>query len=440
MRPHTPLSVSFRDGDEPFRFPKPSEYRSLFSTSLGSNTGNPSKHGGRFLSAIVPDSPPSTESSPESSDSDRESPIQAAARSSASKPFVAPRKIKKVTTQDKGDQPKTRVRGVNWVFTLNNPPGTLEPYAEDFKFLAYQEEVGAKGTKHFQGLLVCKTQQSLSGLQRILPRGIHLEIMKGTFDQALAYCMKSDTAVKDSFVSWGEPPVSKGKKIKLSLEERIRLIKNQSLIQLYENDNSDMLQNPGGVKFIKGIQSQAIRASQPVKKIVDVTIYEGPPGCGKTHTAVFGTVANYGSIPFMLDYYDGQFWVDGYDPSNLGHKTILMDDFSCKPKIDIMLRFLDCYPVQFQCKGGFVSMSHDHMIITTNIPVSMWYDGDLRQEALQRRIGQYGTYLRWNEVNKTFEEDRTFKDRWASPVMARTSTLVVNDFLEAAAKLDLEED
>jgi len=97
--------------------------------------------------------------------------------------------------------------------------------------------------------------------------------------------------------------------------------------------------------------------------------------------------------------------------------------------------------------------------------MSLWYDGDLRQEALQRRIGQYGTYLRCDDpIKHTFVEDLTYKNRWTSLLpspaislkdpdalaegskasagqsLSRTSTLVVQDFLDAAAKLEFEED
>jgi len=438
-------------------YPTPAQLRGIM---LGSNTGVPAKHGGSFASrAALPDSPDSTESSPESSDSDGVQEYARTFKRTVSKPFVPPKKIRKPAEKYDPPEPKSsgRVRGLNWVFTLNNPPASLELYAPDFKFLAYQEEIGRLGPKHFPRLLVCKTQQGLKSLQTILPRGIHLELMKGTFDQALAYCMKSDTAVKDSFVSWGEPPVSKGKKVHVSLEDRVAAIKRASLIDLYDANNPDLLQNPAGVKMIKSIQAQAIRSTQPTKKIVDVIILEGPPGCGKSHSALFD-ICDPQHMPFMLDYYDGQFWVDGYDPSNIGHKTILMDDFSCKPKIDIMLRFLDCYPVSFQVKGGFVTLSHNTLILTTNIPVRDWYEGDVRQSALHRRIGQYGLYLRWNDVLKEFVEDKYYKDQWKNPIHVPLppairppafgfpllrSARIDKDYLKVftdAAKLDLDED
>lgn len=56
---------------------------------------------------------------------------------------------------------------------------------------AFQEETGESGTKHIQGVIVCK--KKCRDTEFKLPNTIHWETMRGTWEQAAAYCTKDDT-------------------------------------------------------------------------------------------------------------------------------------------------------------------------------------------------------------------------------------------------------
>lgn len=87
----------------------------------------------------------------------------------------------------------------NWCFTINNPS------EEDLKDMstwldkgvrgyAYEEEVGASGTPHYQGYLCFRGQQVLSKCRQLSKRA-HWEPMKGSLKQNATYCSKEGKMV-----------------------------------------------------------------------------------------------------------------------------------------------------------------------------------------------------------------------------------------------------
>jgi len=90
--------------------------------------------------------------------------------------------------------PSPKSRG--WCFTLNGAGQLEEPFAFDavsMVYLVYQKEIGAEGgNEHFQGFVYFKNARSLVGV-RLRSAAAHWEIMRGTPEQAAAYCKKDDT-------------------------------------------------------------------------------------------------------------------------------------------------------------------------------------------------------------------------------------------------------
>lgn len=71
----------------------------------------------------------------------------------------------------------------------------------------YQIEVGEHGTRHIQGYLECVGKKSLAQLKKLpgMERS-HLEVRRGTGEQARAYCMKLEGRVEGCTpTEWGEP-------------------------------------------------------------------------------------------------------------------------------------------------------------------------------------------------------------------------------------------
>lgn len=99
------------------------------------------------------------------------------------------------STRAKGNTiplPRSRVR--NWCFTLNN---YTQDEIEELKNISnasivFQEEKGASGTPHLQGVILFKNPQTLAGVRKHNNRA-HFEKMVGTKMQAIRYCTKEDT-------------------------------------------------------------------------------------------------------------------------------------------------------------------------------------------------------------------------------------------------------
>lgn len=86
-----------------------------------------------------------------------------------------------------------------WCFTVNNPTNEEQsalrnnapPEGSTYSYLVFGREVGESGTPHLQGFLILETKlrlrqvKQLSGLQRA-----HLEVSRGTPQEAATYCKK----------------------------------------------------------------------------------------------------------------------------------------------------------------------------------------------------------------------------------------------------------
>jgi len=84
-----------------------------------------------------------------------------------------------------------------WCFTTNNPDPFTETYLsnlaqeETVKYLVYGREVApTTGTPHLQGFVIFSTRLRLSAVKQKLPVGSHLEIARGTSQEASVYCKK----------------------------------------------------------------------------------------------------------------------------------------------------------------------------------------------------------------------------------------------------------
>lgn len=85
----------------------------------------------------------------------------------------------------------------NWVFTLNNYNDEhITHIAQRFSQCSdyvFQEETGANGTRHLQGAVFFKSARTFSAVKRDMPNSTHIEPMRGTKKQSIAYCTKRET-------------------------------------------------------------------------------------------------------------------------------------------------------------------------------------------------------------------------------------------------------
>ncbi len=112
-------------------------------------------------------------------------------------------------------------------------------------------------------------------------------------------------------------------------------------------------------------------------RVLDVSIYSGETGSGKTRQAV----ATGG---FMIHADDLQWW-DGYQ----NEKTLIIDEYNNQVTITRLLAILDGYLLRLPVKGGFTYAQWTTVILTTNLAVLHENAKDVHREALDRRISRW---------------------------------------------------
>lgn len=244
-----------------------------------------------------------------------------------------------------------RVR--DWVFTINNyddaDVNMIKTYFNDFcTWGIFGYEIGESGTPHLQGAFRRKNPIAFKGIKKALGNKIHLEKMRGTYQQAREYCIKEGdrNGIPHEF---GVIP-QQGKR------SDIETVKN-------------IIKEGGGMeRVVDEVNSyQGIRCGELILKYMEkgrdfkplVMWFYGPTGTGKTYTAWHIASNMYGYRTWCSA--KNLQWFEGYD----AHEAVIIDDFRrdfCS--YAELLLLLDRYPYRIMNKGGSRQMLAKLMIIT----------------------------------------------------------------------------
>lgn len=321
----------------------------------------------------------------------------------------------------------------NYCFTINNP--TLDDLERlqrtgahmrecGFAYLVYQHEVGANGTFHIQGYcsLTKKRRMDNALLRAQLPRAA-LTVARGSPADNKAYCTKGDSrADRASYLAnyygdaslapadvaatdcgllvgpfeHGSPPAGQGRRTDL-VEAGNFLKEGGSLRQLALDFTGTYVHNSRGLTSLK-FQVDAVRGKQD--RDLEVMVFTGPTGSGKTHAALqYCRAQGDGNDWFLLSHEgSGTMWFDGYE----GESILVLDEFRgswCK--YSWLLRVLDKYPLRLPIKGGHTWALWTKVIITTTHPWQTWYDvADTATGELQRRLHWLVSFEDRREVSR----------------------------------------
>lgn len=260
-----------------------------------------------------------------------------------------------------------------WCFTINNITQEFHDnfykdcYVNKIKFEYIMWQVEKVSTIHMQGFVYFKNPRAFGGIKPYF-HSAHLEPMKGSIEQNVAYCSKTESRVAGPF-EFGERP-KQGRRT--DLEEIAKVAMQPGGLDVIKSENPSYY-----IRYHRGLQllaeeSQPHRTTKPT-----VTWLWGLAGAGKTKYVFDLYNAN--------DIYvkDGTQWWDGYRHQ----KVILIDDFDGKWPFRDFLRLLDHYQYQGQIKGGYVKINSEHIYITCEWePEHFWSDCGLVTDRGQAPI------------------------------------------------------
>lgn len=211
---------------------------------------------------------------------------------------------------------------------------------------------------------------------------VHLEMMKGTVDQALAYCSKDETYHETALMSrqsFGEFRSAGQRK---DLEELADCIvsREMTVAEVARESPAQFVRYHGGLQALAHITQTPYCGGQK-----EVIVYYGPTGCGKTRRAFEDNPEAYFWGPEM-----GKWW-----PLYQGQKVTIMDEFRGQLPLGYMLRLLDRYPMQVECKGGNVHFVSEKILICSPVHPRMWYEGLQEKEGLLDQLMRRITKIEW---------------------------------------------
>lgn len=265
--------------------------------------------------------------------------------------------------------------------------------------------ISANGLKHIHLVTTYKSAKRVPTVAKTLGSA-HIEIMRGTKDQARDYVEK-----KGKFEEKGEKVLAffgDAESIENNQGKRTDLDFDKLAIAEDFNINAYILKNchnERDSRYYENRYRRLLDLNAEIDREVEVIYVQGNAGQGKTRGAykidpnLFkASVSEKTAFPF-----------DNY----LGQRTLLLDEL--RPGVFThaeLMQILDRYPLTVNIKGGHMQARWTRVIIATAMPLSEWYkdetmlDNENKKSQFLRRIKKH--YIAVNNEWKEYNEDTDF--------------------------------
>ena len=308
-----------------------------------------------------------------------------------------------------------------WNITINNPLDygfthqRIKDCIESLKSVKYWAMCDEMGSTLHTHIIIYRNGQILfQSLKKLFPPS-HIEKMMGTVAENREYLMKDgkwkgtdkeETKLVNTFEEFGTVP-----------EERQG--QRNDLTALYDmikdgKSNYEILEdNPNYMMQLEKVERcREILRYEQFKNIVremHVEYWFGDPGSGKTS----GVYKLYGGYDKVYRVTDNRNPWDGYK----GQDVILFDDFrACDFDINILLKWLDIYPLELPCRYNNKQACFTHIYFTSNISFDQLYRTVQSEDA-----STWNAFCRRFDLIKEFRSGSQFdykgyddflKNRW----------------------------
>ena len=276
----------------------------------------------------------------------------------------------------------------HWLLTINYKD--TEPTADNelifqiealtgIRYYIFQLEKGENGTKHHQLYLSFNNNKRFSTLKKAFPTA-HIEIRRGTHEQAKEYCSKADTRVQAPN-EWGSPPDEQGKRTDMIVIYEM-INDGYSLKEIREAFPSQYIRYRNQIHTVH----QEMLADKYLTQKRDIKVFYISDKAGTGKTKLVYDLFGFDDIYRVVDY-DNPF--DSYSTQ----KVLVLDEFRAQFKIETLLNLLDRYPLKLPARYSNKVACYDTVFILSNLSIDKQYQylDDLTKQALHRRINFKGS-------------------------------------------------
>lgn len=301
-------------------------------------------------------------------------------------------KEQKKKKKKKSKKSNRRRRARDWCFTSFKEE---KPIFDEkaMLYIVYQREESPETKKlHYQGYVEMKYQVTMKRLKKILKDDtIHLSIRMGKREEARKYCMKEDTRKEGPWEEGKWVDKNPGRRTDI-IEAKAMMDKGASYDMVNDEYPSICAKYPRYVD--RSIDSKRYK-DLPTKRKVEVIVYYGEPGVGKTGRVYYEEKEE--DVYPLENPGKKNLWFDGYE----GQSVLLIDDFDGWMELSLLKHILDIYKRKYQVKGNFVTGCWKKVYITANVHPSLWFRcSDVDYRALERRFTRVEEIREENDILK----------------------------------------
>lgn len=260
----------------------------------------------------------------------------------------------------------------NFVFTWNNYEEddieTLKSLVpETLRYVAFSREVApTTGTPHLQGWITHNKKSRVTAVRSLLP-GVHIEVMRGSFNQNDKYCSKSS-----ELEHYGDRPNDP----KESEKDRWKKVMELSKAQQYErimDDYPDIW-----IRYstsLKKIHQDVLQVPKTID-VLDNYWYTGRSGAGKSRTARDRYPAAYIKMANK--------WWDGY----AGEESVIIEDWSPDHVnlVNDLKLWTDHGQQRVETKHGSINVRPKTVIVTSQYTIEECFSRVRDSDAIIRRF------------------------------------------------------